>query len=222
MFLINLIWGIIGTVLGFYVLFVGRKALWATLGIIGLIVSANLLAVLVIGGERGRDLLEAQAWGLVGIAGLVGVLGFLLGRVKPEWAVLLIGFAAGADLALWFYDIAAYVITAVAQQSEQFAFWIGLLVILIGGLFGLWLVRKSRDEALILITMLIGVQLIQDSVGFSLSSSWTAIIILSLGLAGLLVQYAFYLRQLKATERQTEPEQHASSLAYFQNLQLEE
>lgn len=219
MFLINLVWGIIGTVLGFYVLFVGRRALWVTLGIIGLIVSANLLAVFVIGGERGRDLLGSQAWGLVGIAVLVGVLGFLLGRVKPEWAVLLIGFAAGADLALWFYDIAAYVITAVAQQSEQFVFWIGLLVIFIGGLFGVWLVRKSRDEALIVITMLIGVQLIQDSVGFSLNSSWTAIVLGSLALAGVLVQYAAYIRDRKA--EQSEPAPHGSSIAYFQDLELE-
>ena len=218
MLYLNLIWAIIGTVLGFYILFVGRKGLWVTLGTIGLIVSANMLAVLVLGGDRGRDLIAAEAWGLIGIAFLVGVLGLLLGRFKPDWAVLLTGFAAGADLALWFYDIAAYLITAVAGQSEQFAFWIGLLVLLIGGLFGLWLVLRSRDEALILITMLIGVQLIQDSMGFSLSSSWTAIVLGALALAGVLVQYAAYLRDLKA--EQTEPVPSTSSIAYFQDLEL--
>jgi uncharacterized membrane protein YuzA (DUF378 family) len=100
--------------------------------------------------------------------------------------------------------------------------WVALAVIVVGGLFGLWLIRQSRDEALILITMLIGVQLVQDALGFDKSSSWTAIIMLSLGLAGILVQYAFYLRQLKAIEQQKELEPQASSLAFFQNLQLDE
>jgi uncharacterized membrane protein YuzA (DUF378 family) len=75
---------------------------------------------------------------------------------------------------------------------------------------------------LILITVLIGVQFIQEILGFDKSSSWTAIIILSLGLAGMLVQYSYYLRELKARSEQIEPMPHASSVAYFQNLQLDE
>jgi hypothetical protein len=221
-FLIDALSTIILVVLGGYILFAGRRYIWATMGIVGLTVTARLLSVLVAGFDTGRELIEFREWGLVGIAVIVGLVGIVLGRVKPNLAVLLIGFAAGADLALWLYDIVAYTITDVAQLPESMVVWVALAVIIIGGLLGLWLVRKYRDEALILITMLIGVQFIQDALAFDKSSSWTAIIILALGLAGVLVQYAFYLREIKALSERTEPKPSASSVAYFQDLQLEE
>jgi len=219
MFFLNLIASIIGVIFGGYILFAGRKAVWATLGIAGLATTANLLAVLVAGVENGRDLIEVQAWGLLGITLLVGILGIALGRYKPDMAVLFIGFIAGVGIGLWFYDISAYLITTVAQQTERAATGMGLVILVIGGLFGLWLVRKTRDEALIFITMLVGVQLIQDSLGLSETSSWAAIILISLALAGVLVQYAGYLRELKAD--QIEPALDISSVVYFQNLELD-
>ena len=63
---------------------------------------------------------------------------------------------------------------------------------------------------------------IQELLGFDKSSSWTAIIILSLGLAGMLVQYSVYLREVKARTEEVEPSAQSSSMAYFQNLQLDE
>ena len=81
------------------------------------------------------------------------------------------------------------------------------------------LIRAVRDEALILITMLVGTQLILDGLGFSPTSSWTAIIMITLALAGVLVQYAIYLREIKSN--QLHPEPHPSSLAYFQDLELD-
>jgi len=221
-FLISALTTIILLILGGYILFAGRRYVWLTAGVVGLTVTARLLAILVAGFDTGRDLIEFREWGMVGLALGVGLVGLVIGRAKPNLAALLIGFAAGADLALWLYDIVAYLVTDVAQLAENLVVWVALAVIIVGGLFGLWLIRVSRDEALILITVLIGVQFIQDVFGFDKSNSWTAIIILSLGLAGLLVQYAFYLRQLKAIEQQTEPTPQASSLAYFQDLQLDD
>lgn len=218
-FLLNLLGVIVGVVLGGYILFAGRHAIWATLGIISLSVSANLLAVLVAGLESGRELIIAQAWGLGGIAVLVAVLGTVLGWKRPDTAVQLIGFAAGADLSLWLYEISTYLVTDVVRQSEQIALGVGLVILIIGGLLGLWLIRKQPDETLILITMLIGAKMIQDAWGLSKSSSWTAIIMITLALAGVLVQYAVYLRELKADEN--EPRPHASSIAYFQDLELD-
>ena len=104
-------------------------------------------------------------------------------------------------------------------MSELTAQGVGLGMIVIGGLLGLWLVRRHRDEALILITMLIGVQLIQDAAGLNPDSSWTAILIITLALAGILAQYAVYLREQQ--QGQTELEPHASSIAYFQDLELD-
>jgi len=217
--LLNLLGVILSAVLGGYILFAGRQAIWATMGIIGLTVSANLLAVLVAGEESGRDLIIAQEWRLVGIAVVIGVLGIVLARVKPDTAVLIIGFAAGADISLWFYDISTYVITSIIPKAGQIAFGAGLGIILIGGLLGVWLIRIQRDETLILITMLLGAQLIQNGWGLNQSSSWTAIIMITLAFAGVMVQYALYLRELKAGE--TEPKPLESSIAYFQDLELD-
>lgn len=219
MFILNLIGALIGIVLGGYILFAGRHAIWATLGIVSLVAAADLLAVLAADLDNGKDLITAQAWGLVGIALLVMVLGILLGRAKPETAVLVIGFIAGADVALWLYAISAYVMTTVAQQSAQTAMVVGVVVLVVGGLLGLWLVRQKQEEALILITMLVGARLLQNALGLSSTSSWTAVIVITLALAGVLVQYALYLRDLKAEE--ITPEVSASSMAYFQDLELD-
>lgn len=219
-FLLNVLLTLVVLVLGGYILFVGRRALWATLGIIALTSVANLLAVLVAGVDSGRELLEIQEWSLVGIAVAAGVLGIIIGRYWPDMAIPLIGIIAGANVGLWLYDIATYVVTDAANMSEQVAIIVGLVVIFIGAMFGLWLVRKSADEALIFITMFVGAELIQDALRLSKNSSWTAIIILSLALAGVLVQYANYLREIKTTDQLTEPVPAESSLAYFQDLEL--
>ena len=221
-FLIDSLSTIILVFLGGYILFAGRRQIWATTGIVGLTVTARLLAILVAGFDTGLELIEYREWEMVGLALLVGLVGIVLGRLKPNLAALLIGVAAGADLALFLYAVAVYLIVDLARLSESLATGVTVAVIIVGGLFGLWLIRKSRDEALILITMLIGVQFIQETLGFDKNSSWTAIIILTLGLAGMLVQYSFYLREVKARTEELEPTAQASSMAYFQNLQLDE
>jgi hypothetical protein len=189
------------------------------LGVIGLVVAARLLAIFLAGADTGLALIELRAWGLVAIAVAVGVLGGLIGRYKPDLAVGVIGFAAGADIALWLYEIAGYLVTDVAQLPEQVVTWIAVGLIVVGGLLGLWLVRSYREQALILITMLIGIQMIQNALSLNSASSLTAIILLSLALAGVLVQYADHLRELKASTRLTEPELAAESLAFFEDLE---
>lgn len=220
--LINLLSTIILVALGGYILFASRQQIWATAGIVGLTVTGRLLAILVTDFDTGMELIEYREWGMLAVAVLVGLVGIAVGRFRPNLAAMLIGIAAGADLALFLYGIAAYLIVDLARLTESLVIWVTVAVVIVGGLFGLWLVRKTRDEALILITMLIGVQVIQEVLGFDKSSSWTAILMLSLGLAGMLVQYSFYLRELRARSEHAEPRPHASSVAYFQNLQLDE
>lgn len=217
--LISFITTIILIVLGFYILFAGRHLIWATLGIVGMSATANLLAVLIAGEDAGRDLITNQQWVLVGIVVLVGAVGVVLGKYKTDIAVLCLGFIAGADAALWFYNVSTHFITNVARQSERSAYVTGLILILVGGILGLWLIQKLRDEALILITMFVGTELIMDGFGFSPTSSWTAIVIITLSLAGVLLQYAIYLREIKSNELVPQP--HPSSLAYFQDLELD-
>jgi hypothetical protein len=210
-FILYLLVLVLGVGLGGYILLYGRRALWATLGIVGLVATANLLAVLVAGVDTGRDLIYGQAWDLLGIALAVAVVGLVLGRFASALAALLIGFVAGANVALWLYDITAYLITAVAQLSEQVALWVGLGIIVLGGLAGLWFVRKYRDEALILITMILGTQLIIIGLGISTRSSWTAIVALVLALVGVVRQYADYASESEGDAART-PDDRQSPL----------
>ena len=210
---------IVGLVIGGYILFAGRRVLPVTLAFVAFAASANLLAVFAADVNNGLELIDIEAWSMLGIAAVIGVVGFFLAKARPEIAVSVIGFVAGAELAVLFIEISDYWTISVIDQSEQMALWVALGLLVIGGLLGLWLVRVSRDEALILITMIVGVTIIQIVLGLSPTSSWTAILILSLALAGVLVQYALYIREIKGEERIIEPQ--ASSVAYFQDLELE-
>ena len=195
-FFLGLLGTVVGVGLGGYILLYGRRALWASFGIIALAATANLLAVLVAGVDSGWDLLPLRAWVLLGIALAAGALGVYLGRTNTSLSVGVIGFVAGADIALWLYDVSFYIVTAVAQLSEQVALWVGVAIIVLGGFGGLWFIRKFRNEGLILITMILGVQMIALALGLSTSSSWTAVIVLSLGLFSVIWQYADHLRNL--------------------------
>ena len=62
---------------------------------------------------------------------------------------------------------------------------------------GVWLTRRYGDEILIIITVVIGVEIIYRALSLESSSSFTAVIILSLCLVGVVVQYADYLRLLR-------------------------
>lgn len=219
-FALNLIVTIVGVLLGAYILFFGRRELWLTLGIVGLAATANLLAVLVADVSDGRELVEIGAWGLVGVSIAVGALGIVIGRYRTNMAVNAIGFVAGASIAMWLHEIAAYLVTDMANLPSQSAIWTGWALALVGGLLGLWLVRKDRHEALILITALVGVGLVNDSLDFSNTRSITAIILLGLALSGILAQYAAYLRESSGDTSLTMPEPQASTLGYFQNLDL--
>ena len=220
--MLNIIWAIVSIGLGFYTLLFGRKVLWATLGIMALIATAKLLAVFVAGVDLAWQLIEIEAWNLVGIAFAAGALGVILGKFMPGIAVSVIGFIAGADIILWFYKISFHLIVVVAQLPEQVALGIGLLSLFVGGLIGLWLVRKYRDELLIIVTMLVGVQLILNGFRLDSKSSLTAIVIISLALVGVLVQYAHYLREIEAKTPLIGSQQTDSSLDFFQSLEIDE
>ena len=86
----------------------------------------------------------------------------------------------------------------------------------------MWLVRKYRDELLIIVTMLVGVQLILNGFQLDSKSSLTAIVIISLALVGVLVQYAHYLREIEAKTPLIDSQQADSSLDFFESLEIDE
>jgi hypothetical protein len=220
-FLMGLLASFVGLVLGCYVLFLGRRALSVTLGIMALAVAANVLSELVAGGDRGSDLIGLQSWSLIVVALAIGAIGVALGRYNEDLAAKVIGFIAGGDIALWLFKVFAYLATQVAELPQDAAPWLGVALFIIGGVLGVLLIRWNREEALILLSVIVGVELINDSVGLDPTRGFTAIIILGLALAGILVQYGIYLREHMPEVVGASPDPVATGLAYFQELDLD-
>lgn len=197
-FLITILLYITGILLGFYLLLFGRRALWATTGIITLASAGNLLAFIFLGENNIWVLAEGPDWLLLGITIGVGIIGGLLGARAVPIAASIVGFLAGGSIALWLYDIAFYIIVEIGQWPEQTATTVGVVILIIGGLIGLYLTRRSQAVALIMISVFVGTDLVVRGLNLSQESSFTAVIAISLALLGLVVQYAHYLREIKA------------------------
>ena len=197
-FLITILFLIIGLGLGFYLLLLGRRAMVFTTALICLVATGSLLALIFLGKGAAWELTNEPNWVLLGITVASGIIGGILGSRSKHIAAAVVGFAAGGFIGLWFYDIAFYLIVRIAQWPEQVAFWVGVGILIVGGLIGLYLTRRSEGVALILISVFIGASLIIRALNLSSQNSSTAVISLSLALLGLVIQYTQYLREIKA------------------------
>jgi hypothetical protein len=103
----------------------------------------------------------------------------------------------------------------VGHWPEQTVFWVGVAILIVGGLVGLYLTRRSEAVALIMITVFVGADLIIRAFGFSSEKSFTAVITISLALLGLVFQYAQYLREIKADLPQIVTEGETPVTEYF-------
>ncbi len=101
-YILSIVATIIGLIIGGYILFAGRRRLSITLAFLAFTAGANLLAVFVAGVDSGLALIDIEAWRLLGIALGIGVVGFLVAKLRPDLAVSVIGFIAGAELAVLF------------------------------------------------------------------------------------------------------------------------
>lgn len=194
-YLMNFLFIIAAVILGLYILIAGRRYLWATTGIVSLVATANLLAILVAGQETGRDLVDSGNWQLLLIALSAGIIGGLLGRFQQTAASAVVGFVAGADITIWGYEIMIYISERIAGLSESTTLWIGIVLLLVGGVIGVYLTLKYPRRAMVLISVIIGVEIIYAALNLNPSSSITAVVLLSLALVGMVVQYAEYARQ---------------------------
>lgn len=199
-FLIAILLFIIGIVLGLYLMLLGRGKLVLTTAVICLSGTAGLLTLIKYNEGNGWILAESRDWLLLGIAIAAGVVGGILGARAKRIAVTVIGFFAGGYIGLWFYEIAYYVVVDIANWPEKTAFWVGVGILIAGGLLGVWLTRRSEAVAVIMVSVFIGVDLIVSVLNLDMSKSFTAVIALSLALLGLVVQYAQYLREIKADQ----------------------
>lgn len=195
-FLFNLFILLLGLFLGSYIMLLGRRTLWLTAGIVGLTAGANLIAFIVAPDDVGWTLLQSGEWLYVAIALGVGVLTAVIGRYRPELAVLIIGFIAGLDVGFWFRDIAVYS-TEVVASPEEAGLSIGLIVAVLLGIVGVYLMKQYQDGFMIMVSMLLGVEIIYRALGLPSDKSFTAVILLSLALLSVVVQYADLLRDQK-------------------------
>lgn len=200
-FLLMIILFIVGLVLGFYLLLSGRQKMAVTTAIICLAGTGSLLALIFLRESNAWELTKEPNWLLLGITVAAGIVGGILGARLVRTATAVVGFFAGGYMGLWFYDVAHHIVVDIANWSEQRAFWIGVLILIGGGLIGLFLTRRSEAISVILISVFVGTDIIIRALGLSPQSSFTAVVAISLALLGLVVQYAQYMREIKAERR---------------------
>jgi hypothetical protein len=131
----------------------------------------------------------------VGALIVLSVVGALIGRRWTRLAVLLVGIIAGGNIGSWFYEIVVHISTTLANLPESATGFIAGLVILIGAFLGWWSVRHYPVEALILITVVLGVHVLVRALPLNPDASLTGIVMLSLALLGVVFQYADYIRE---------------------------
>jgi len=214
-FLLSILFLIVGLLLGFYLLLSGRRAMVLTTAILCLAATGSLLALIFLGDGSAWALTAEPNWLLLGITVAAGIIGGILGSRQEHIAAAIVGFAAGGYIGLWFYDIAFYLVVNIGHWPEQTVFWVGVAILIVGGVVGLYLTRRSEAISLIMITVFVGTDIIIKALGLSTEKSFTAVVTISLALFGLVVQYAQYLREIKADLPQVVAEGETPITEYF-------
>jgi hypothetical protein len=196
-FLLSIILFIIGLALGFYLLLLGRRTMALTTAIICLTGTGRLLSLIFLNENGAWAIAESRDWLLIGMTVAAGIIGGILGARAERIAVNVVGFFAGGYMGLWFYDIAHQLVVNIAHWPEQTVFWVGVAILAVGGLLGLYFTRRSEAVTVILISAFVGTDLIGGVLNLDPAKSTTAVILISLALLGLVVQYAQYMRELK-------------------------
>ena len=192
--------------LGGLLLLTGRKYIWVLLGAGGFLIAATLAAE-VQGLPNIWALVEQRMWISLLISVGIGALGVYVGQNYEHLSTDIIGFAVGLFIATWFDEILLYL---NGQNQDDFTWWLVLLFIA-AGIIGVWVTRQDPDQALILISVVIGARTIADGLNLDPSQNITAVISLGLALTGVVVQYASYLREQPRLGRQLPPVPHPVS-----------
>ena len=163
---------VISVVIGVLILFFGRKLFWLFVAAVGFAVGIELAPHLV------HEPSPALALTLAVILGIIGALvAFLLQKI----AVAVVGFLAGARLAL---------VLAGAFLVEHARY--DVLIFVIGGILGAILLLVLFDWALILFSSIEGAHLIQSTI--SLPPTGTTILVVVLVVLGVIVQTSMMRR----------------------------
>jgi len=193
-------------ILGGLLLIAGRKYTWILLGAGGFLITAAIIAELINNSDT-YTLVQDKVWIALLIALGIGVLGVIIARNYTSIAYDIIGFATGLYLVSWFDEILLFL---NGQEKNEITWWLVLLFIA-AGIVCVWITRKDPEEAVILISVIIGARTITNGLNLDNTNSFTAVIALGLGLTGVVIQYASYLREQPRLGRQLPPVPHPVS-----------
>jgi hypothetical protein len=160
-------------VLGILLLLFGRRVFWLFVAVAGFIAGLTFATQLMSGQPELVILL---------IAIIAGVIGAFLGIMLEGLAILIAGFLAGGYLATTLVVSLGLTLSA--------GYWV---IYIIGGIVGLLLVAALFDWAIIILSALLGVEIIMPFLSTPASAYW----LFSLGLLilGILVQAGIWHRR---------------------------
>lgn len=166
--------------IGVALLILGRKLYWLFVGAVGF-VGGMMLATWLLG--------EQPTWAILTIALTSGLLGAILALFLQQLAVGLAGFIGG-----WYITLT--LMEAMEWQPRPLA-WVPLVI---GGIIGLVLVLTLFDWSLILLSSLLGADLIVQAASFQPSTA--ALLFALLFVVGVSVQASSMQRERsKSTSR---------------------
>jgi MFS family permease len=160
--------------LGILLLLFGRRAFWIFVGVAGFIAGLTFATMFMHGQPELVILL---------IAIVAGIIGAFLAIMLEGLAILIAGFLAGGYLAT---TLAVSLGMTIASGN-----WV---VYIIGGIIGLILVAALFDWAIIILSVLLGADLIMSGLSIP-SSPYYWVIILVLIVVGIVVQAGYWHRR---------------------------
>jgi Domain of unknown function (DUF4203) len=161
---------IVGALIGIVILLFGRKLFWLCVAAVGFAAGVEIAPFFI------HE--PSSVWALV-IALALGLLGALLALFLQKVAIAILGFLAGGKLA---GAIAAAFFVHYTQYST--------IIFLVGGILGAILLLVLFDWALIVVSSLIGANLIVFQGAITLPPTGSTIVFLGLAVVGIIVQAA--------------------------------
>jgi hypothetical protein len=161
------------TILGILLLLLGRRLFWLFVGVAGFIAGLTLVPQFISGQSELAILL---------IAIIAGIIGAILAIMLEGLAILIAGFLAGG------YLMTTLVVSLGFHVSAEPS-----VIYIIGGIAGLLLVAVFFDWAIIILSTLLGAEILMPVLHLSRSNYWLAF--LALVLVGIAVQAGIWHRR---------------------------
>ena len=165
--------GLLSMILGILLLFFGRRFFWLFVGVAGFMAGLTLVPQLISG-------LSEPAILLISI--IAGIVGAFLAIMLEGLAILIAGFLAGGFL--------------MTKLAVSIGFSVSLdpsVIYIIGGIIGVLLVAAIFSWAIIILSSLLGAEILIPLLHISGSNYW--LVFLGLVVAGIVVQAGIWHRR---------------------------